>query len=256
MSKNTARKAAEAILRRLRRDGYEAYLAGGCVRDILMGTEPKDYDIATSATPQQICRIYPRAQKVGAHFGVVIVRQFGQQVEVATFRTDGPYRDGRHPETVTFSTAQADSKRRDFSINGMFYDPESDRVIDYVGGQADLRRKLIQAIGNPEQRFEEDHLRMLRAVRFACSLGFDIEQETFEAIYNRASKIASISPERIREELEKILCAPGRADGFRLLCESGLLPHLWPDPSWSTEQIERSRRALSALPQKPRSRWP
>ena len=249
-TRKTSKDAAEAIICRLNTAGFEALLAGGCVRDLLLGLQPKDYDIATIATPQQVCAIYPRAQVVGAHFGVVIVREFGHFVEVATFRTEGAYSDGRHPDSVEFATAEEDARRRDFTINGMFLDVLKDSVIDYVGGQEDLRGRIVQAIGQPERRFDEDHLRMLRAVRFAARLGFEIEQETFEAIYNRADKIRRVSAERIREELEKILTDRKRADGFDMLRSTGLLPHLWPQSQWSTELAEKSKRALAALPEK------
>ena len=248
-ARNSAREAAEAIIKRLSNAGFEALLAGGCVRDRLLGREAEDFDVATNARPEQVWALYPKAQQVGAHFGVVIVRQFGHLVEVATFRTDGTYHDGRHPDSVEFATAEQDARRRDFTINGMFYDLLNGRVIDYVNGQEDLDNMLIRAIGNPEQRFEEDHLRMLRAVRFAARLGFQIEQETFEAIYNRADKIRLISAERVREELEKILTDANRADGFEMLCATGLLAHLWPDSRWSTRRVIESRRALSRLPE-------
>ena len=244
----TPPEAAEAIIKKLTAAGFEALLAGGCVRDRLLGRAPEDHDVATSARPEQVCAIYPKAQQVGAHFGVVIVRQFGHLVEVATFRTDGPYLDGRHPQAVEFATAEQDARRRDFTINGMFYDVQKQRVIDYVDGRDDLDNKLIRAIGNPEQRFDEDHLRMLRAVRFAARLGFEIEQETFEAICNRAEKIRLISAERIREELEKILTDPHRANGFDMLCATGLLVHLWPNSRWSTQLVTQSKRALAVLP--------
>lgn len=247
-SRKTAREAAEAIIKELGAAGFNALLAGGCVRDLLLDLEPHDFDIASSATPTEVRRLYPRAQEVGAHFGVVIVRKFGHFVEVATFRTDGVYKDGRHPETVEFATPEQDALRRDFTINGMFLDIANDRVIDYVQGQQDLRDRLIQAIGNPEERFEEDHLRMLRAVRFAARLGFHIEQETFEAIYNRADKIRLISAERIREELDKILSDTNRAVGFDMLCATQLLPHLWPNAKWSTALLKTSSRTLAALP--------
>ncbi len=249
-ARKTSKDAAESIIRQLNDAGFEVLLAGGCVRDLLLGLQPKDYDIATNATPQQVCAIYPRAQVVGAHFGVVIVRESGHFLEVATFRTEGAYTDGRHPDSVVFATAEEDAMRRDFTINGMFFDVLKDRVIDYVGGREDLRARIVQAIGNPERRFDEDHLRMLRAVRFAARLGFEIEQETFEAIYNRADKIRRVSPERIREELEKILTDRKRADGFDMLRSTGLLPHLWRQSQWSTELAEKSKRALAALPEK------
>ena len=249
-ARKTSKDAAEAIIRKLNAAGFEALLAGGCVRDLLLGLQPKDYDIATNATPQQVCVIYDRAQVVGAHFGVVIVREFGHFVEVATFRTEGAYTDGRHPDSVEFATAEEDAMRRDFTINGMFFDVLKNCVIDHVGGQEDLRGRIIQAIGHPERRFDEDHLRMLRAVRFAARLGFEIEQETFEAIHNRADKIRRVSAERIREELEKILTDRNRADGFDMLRSTGLLPHLWQKSQWSTELAEKSKRALAALPEK------
>ncbi len=249
-AQKTSKDAAKAIIHKLNAAGFEALLAGGCVRDLLLGLQPKDYDIATNAPPQQVCAIYPRAQVVGAHFGVVIVREFGHLVEVATFRTEGAYTDGRHPDSVEFATAEEDAMRRDFTINGMFFDVLNDSVIDHVCGQEDLRGRIIQAIGNPERRFDEDHLRMLRAVRFAARLGFEIEQETFEAIYNRADKIRRVSAERIREELEKILTDRNRADGFDMLRSTGLLPHLWPQSQWSTELAEKSKRALAVLPEK------
>lgn len=248
MSVKTARQAAEAIIRKLHAAGFEALLAGGCVRDLLIGREPADYDVATSARPEEVCRLYPRAQKVGAHFGVVLVRQFNHPVEVATFRKDGPYADGRHPDEVVFCTAREDAQRRDFTINGMFYDVLAGQAIDYVGGREDLEARIIRAIGNPEQRFEEDHLRLLRAVRFAARLGFHIEQETFEAIYNRADRIRQISTERVRGELEMILTEPNRGEGFDLLCATGLLLHLWPGSQWSTGTVKKSARALAGLP--------
>lgn len=248
MKARTARQAAESIIRKLHDAGFEALLAGGCVRDLLLGQEPKDYDVATSARPEDVCKLYPKAQKVGAHFGVVIVGQFGHSIEVATFRKDGPYADGRHPDQVEFSTAREDAMRRDFTINGMFYDVLAGQPIDYVHGQEDLQAGVIRAIGNPEQRFEEDHLRMLRAVRFAARLGFHIEEETFEAICNRAHKIEEISAERIRAELEMILTDRNRAAGFDLLCAAGLLSHLWPGSQWSTATEKKSERALAALP--------
>ncbi|MCG3137667.1 MAG: CCA-adding enzyme [Phycisphaerae bacterium] len=223
----TTRDAARQIVDRLTGAGYEALFAGGCVRDLLCGLEPKDYDIATSATPSQILEIYPHALRVGVHFGVAIVRRGGQSVEVATFRSDGEYQDGRHPREVHFTSAREDAQRRDFTINGMFFDPRSEQVIDYVGGQADLQARLIRAIGEPPQRFREDHLRLLRAVRFAARLQFEIEPATWAAIRESAPQIRTISAERIREELEKILNHSQRARGWRLLVDSGLLTFLW-----------------------------
>ena len=164
--------AARAIVARLRDNGYVAYFAGGCVRDLVRGEVPKDFDVATSARPEEVQKIFARTYAVGAHFGVIVVLENGFQFEVATFRSDGVYLDGRRPTEVHFSSAEEDAKRRDFTINGMFFDPEKNEVIDFVGGRADLEAKLIRAIGDPAQRFAEDRLRMLRAVRFATVLDF------------------------------------------------------------------------------------
>jgi poly(A) polymerase len=232
----------------LQASGHEALLAGGCVRDLLLGKSPKDFDVATSARPADILKLFPAGRQVGAHFGVVIVHRLGHPIEVATFRTDGPYSDGRHPDQVTFATAKEDARRRDFTINGMFLDVSSDQVIDYVGGRDDLDARLIQAIGDPERRFDEDHLRMLRAVRIATQLNFTIEQDTFEALYNRAARLRRVSAERTREELERMLCDPRRAAGFQLLADTGLLPHVWPQARWDTARIRQSHAALTALP--------
>ena len=223
------RDAALEIVRRLREAGYEALLAGGCVRDLLRGVAPKDYDIATSAHPAEIQALFPRSDAVGAHFGVILVKSRGHGFEVATFREDGDYRDGRRPEQVTFSTPEADARRRDFTINGMFYDPLEDRVIDHVGGREDLAAGLIRAIGEPSDRFREDYLRLLRAIRFATHLGFAIEPVTWAALCENASRIAAITPERIREELDKIWLSPARVRGFDLLVESGLMAAVLPE---------------------------
>lgn len=222
-------KHAVAIVRILREAGHEACFAGGCVRDLLRGVEPKDYDIATSARPPEIKKLFPRAGEVGAHFGVMLVRRGDHSFEIATFREDGPYHDGRRPESVTFSTAEADAKRRDFTINGMFYDPLSGEVIDHVGGRADLDAKQLRAIGNAEDRFREDYLRLLRAIRFATVLDFVIEPETWSALCRVSENIKHISPERIREELDKIWISPHRVRGFDLLVESGLMKVVLPE---------------------------
>lgn len=251
---------AVQIIQTLRAAGHEALLAGGCVRDYLLGKEPKDYDVATSATPEQVAALFPGARTVGAHFGVVIVRLLGAHVEVATFRTDGSYTDGRRPQTVTFSTPEEDAKRRDFTINGIFRDPIEDRVIDYVGGQDDLRAGLLRAIGDPHLRFEEDRLRLLRAVRFATVLDFQIEPQTWEAVRSHAPGISDVSAERIRDELVKILLHPRRVRGFDLLVESGLMAHVLPEildlqgveqpPQWHPEGdvFIHTRLMLSLLP--------
>ena len=220
---------AISIIQRLRGAGYEGFLAGGCVRDRLLAKEPQDYDIATSARPEDIQRIFPNTIPVGAQFGVIVVMLEGTPFEVATFRHDGPYLDGRRPSTVRYGTLVEDIHRRDFTINGMVYDPLADRVIDLVGGQEDLRRGLVRAIGDPHARFEEDRLRMIRAVRFAASLKFDIDPQTFAAMQNLAPSVAVISGERIGEEITRILTEGGARRGFELLDESGLLKIILPE---------------------------
>ena len=225
----TAREAATDLAARLAEAGQEALFAGGCVRDRLLGREPKDYDIATSATPRQILSLFPGANEVGAHFGVIIVRHGGHQIEIATFRTDGSYRDGRRPESVTFATAEEDARRRDFTINGLFENPATGEIIDHVGGRADLEARRLRAIGDPAARFAEDSLRLLRAVRFATVLGFEIESETWRAVRDHADGLARISPERIRDEFSRLLTAPARARGLELLVDSGLIRHVVPE---------------------------
>ena len=220
---------ATSIVQRLRGEGYEGFLAGGCVRDMLLAKEPQDYDIATSARPEDIQRIFPNTIPVGAQFGVIVVMLDGTPFEVATFRHDGPYLDGRRPSTVRYGTLAEDIQRRDFTINGMVYDPLAERIIDLVGGQEDLRRGLVRAIGDPQARFEEDRLRMIRAVRFAASLKFDIDPQTFAAIQNLAPSVAVISGERIGEEITRILTEGGARRGFELLDESGLLKIVLPE---------------------------
>ena len=253
--------AAIHIIQTLRAAGHQALLAGGCVRDHLLGREPKDFDVATSATPHQVIALFPGALTVGAHFGVVIVRQGSEQTEVATFRTDGAYKDGRHPESVTFSTAEEDAQRRDFTVNGLFRDPIGDCIIDYVGGQADLGKKLLRAIGDPSRRFDEDKLRLLRAVRFATTLGFEIESETWRAVCTHAPAIQSVSVERIRDELIKIFIDPNRVRGFDLLMDSGLMAQVLPEilvlkgveqpPQWHPEGdvFVHTRLMMSLLPE-------
>ena len=200
------RDDATAVVRRLRDVGHTAYFAGGCVRDLLLGLTPKDYDVATDAPPQRVRQLFHNTQAVGAAFGVILVRLGPSVIEVATFRTDGAYTDGRRPDTVTFATAEEDAKRRDFTINGLFMDPlDGDQIIDFVGGRADLDAKVIRAIGNPDERFAEDHLRLLRAVRFAARLGFTIEEVTAEAIRRHAAELPRISPERVGDELRRML---------------------------------------------------
>ncbi len=221
---------ARDIVAQLQQAGHTAYFAGGCVRDQLLGIEAKDIDIATSARPEEVQRIFPRVTDLtGKSFGVVRVMVGEESYEVATFRQDGPYKDGRHPESVRFATAEEDAQRRDFTINGLFFDPVADRLIDYAGGEADLRAGLIRAIGNPVDRFAEDHLRLLRAVRFAVRLKFRIEPKTWEAIRAEAPLIRTVSAERIREELNKIFTATKPERGLDLLDQSGLLELVLPD---------------------------
>jgi poly(A) polymerase len=225
----TLRSQAIRIVRRLQEAGFVALWVGGCVRDALLGREPGDYDIVTSALPHQIESLFPRTIPVGRKFGVVVVVVDGMQFQVATFRAESDYRDGRHPERVAFGDARADALRRDFTVNGLLYDPIRDQVQDWVGGEPDLRAKLIRAIGNPSERFAEDHLRLLRAVRFAAQLGFEIEAETLAAVRRLAPRILGISAERIRDELLKLFQPPHAGRGLRLLRESGLLEPILPE---------------------------
>jgi poly(A) polymerase len=221
------------VVRQLRAAGYQALFAGGCVRDHLLGTTPKDYDVATDATPDQVIAAFPNRKTlaIGAAFGVIAVvgpRSAGM-VEVATFRRDLAYSDGRHPDGVEFCSPEEDAQRRDFTINGMFFDPLEERVHDYVGGQADLQRGVIRAIGDARQRFTEDKLRLLRAVRFTARLGFTLEEETKAAIQELAPQLGTVSVERIAEELRKMLVVPRRAGGCRLLRETKLLGVIFPE---------------------------
>jgi tRNA nucleotidyltransferase/poly(A) polymerase len=220
---------ATAIVQKLHDYGFVAYFAGGCIRDALQDIPPKDIDIATSANPGQVQALFQRTIPVGIQFGVVRVLVSDLEFEVASFRSDGVYLDGRRPSEIRFSTPEQDALRRDFTINGMFYDPLNDRVIDYVNGREDLSGKLIRAIGQPSERFAEDRLRMLRAIRFATTLGFEIESRTWLAVKADAQAIAVVSPERIRDELLKILVSPHRLRGFDLLDRSGLLAEILPE---------------------------
>ncbi len=222
-------ETARAIAAKLRECGHIAYFAGGCVRDMVRGLPPKDIDIATDARPEEVQKIFPRTFAVGAHFGVIVVLESDLQFEVATFRSDDAYLDGRRPTAVHFSSAEEDAKRRDFTVNGMFFDPAKDEVIDFVGGRDDLKAKLIRAIGDPAQRFAEDRLRLLRAVRFATVLEFKIEARTWNALVENAPGISQISAERIREELVRILLSPQRTRGWDLLDQSGLLRVIIPE---------------------------
>jgi putative nucleotidyltransferase with HDIG domain len=251
----SSRKIATDIVRSLQAAGHNAFWVGGCVRDFLLGREPDDYDIATSALPEHIEELFKRTVGVGRKFGVMLVVEKKHQFQVATFRAEADYHDGRRPGKVVFSDARADALRRDFTVNGLFYDPTAQRLHDWVGGEKDLRARVIRTIGSPGERFAEDHLRLLRAVRFAVQLDFEIEAATFAAIKATASKIKAISAERIRDELIKLFAPPpisragrsGRADlpvgqdarqrvpttgaarGLQLLHDSGLLEHILPE---------------------------
>ena len=232
---------ATTIVQTLRQRGFQAYLAGGCVRDLLLGREPRDYDVATSASPEQVMKVFPETYAVGAQFGVVLVplpqedvasNVSAKAVEVATFRSDIGYSDGRHPDKVQFSQdPREDVARRDFTINGMLLDPVSGDVLDFVGGQKDLGARIVRAIGEPERRFAEDKLRMLRAVRFAARFEYDISPQTFSAIQKLAREILVVSRERVRDELTRMLTEGHGRSAFLLLDESGLLEHVLPEIS-------------------------
>jgi len=227
------REFATQVVARLHKEGYIAYWAGGCVRDMILGLPPKDYDVATNATPREVRRLFGRRRTllVGAVFGVVTVlgpREAGQ-IEVATFRRDAAYTDGRHPDAVTFSSPEEDAARRDFTINGMFYDPLAHRVIDLVEGRRDLDRRLLRAIGDPKARFAEDKLRMLRSVRFAASYDLALEPGTFKAMADMADQVNIVSAERIAQEMRLILVHASRARAMELLRETGLLGTLLPE---------------------------
>ncbi len=254
-------RAARNIVQRLQHAGHTALFAGGCVRDRLLGREAHDFDVATSARPEQVRALFPRTVAVGAQFGVICVLEGGEEFQVATFRSDDAYIDGRHPTGVTFSTPEQDAARRDFTINGLFYDPIAEKLIDHVGGQADLAAGVLRTIGDPEARFTEDRLRLLRAVRFAATLAFDIEENTWRAVRELAPVVTAVSAERIRDELVKILLSPQRLRGFDLLDESGLLHAVLPEfealkgceqpPQWHPEGdvFTHTRLMLSLLPE-------
>ncbi len=221
---------AREVIAKLRSAGHQAWLVGGCVRDLLLGTKPKDYDVATDARPDRIMDLFPKSGRVGAHFGVVLVRDAFSQVEVATFRSDHDYEDGRRPGVVHFERdPKQDVLRRDFTVNSLLMDPDTGEVLDYAGGRADLERRVIRAIGDPEARFREDHLRLLRGVRFAARLGFEIEPATYSAMKADHSLIKRVSAERIRDELVRILTEGGARRGFEMLDETGLLGDILPE---------------------------
>jgi len=221
---------ANSICETLRRNGYQALLVGGCVRDLLLGREPADYDVTTDATPDQVAALFPESVAVGAQFGVILIPRDGLKVEVATFRSDVGYSDGRHPDSVVYSKMpQEDVQRRDFTINGLLMRHDSGEVLDFVSGQADLEAKVIRAIGEPDRRFKEDKLRMMRAVRFAARFGFGIEAETFRAIRRHVAEIHQVSPERLRDELTKMLTEGAARQAFELLDETWLLRQVLPE---------------------------
>ncbi|MEI6077366.1 MAG: CCA tRNA nucleotidyltransferase [Verrucomicrobiota bacterium] len=256
---SSTRDIAVKVVAQLQAAGFAAFWVGGCVRDVLLGREPQDFDIATDARPGQVEKLFCKTIPVGKKFGVIIVIEDGQQFQVATFRAEADYRDGRRPETVVFANAEADARRRDFTVNGLFFDPLTGNIHDWVGGEKDLRAGIIRTIGRPEERLGEDHLRMLRAVRFAARLGFTLEPKTFAAIQQLAPKIKLISAERMRDELIKLFApplsetfaraatlSPGQEDrggaspdrlptdapaarGLELLRASGLLDHVLPE---------------------------
>jgi poly(A) polymerase len=223
---DSPRLIAAKIVSRLQAAGFSAFWVGGCVRDVLLGREPQDYDIATDARPEQVEKLFKRTLAVGRKFGVMVVVESKHQFQVATFRAEADYQDGRRPGKIVFSNAEADAQRRDFTVNGLFYDPIAKKLHDWVGGEMDLHAKIIRTIGLPEERFTEDHLRLLRAVRFAAQLNFEIEPQTFAAVKALAPKIKLISAERIRDELIKLFAPPHAARGLVLLRDSGLLAHV------------------------------
>lgn len=240
------RKAAQRIVEKLRLHGHEAFFAGGWVRDFLLRRKAKDIDIATAALPDEICRLFPNSRPVGARFGVIQVHFYGHIYEVATFRRDSEYLDGRRPASVTFSGPEQDALRRDFTVNGIFYDPVADRLIDYVRGRSDIQSRLIRAIGDPCVRFAEDKLRMLRAVRFACNLDFTIAPDTWSAIHSFAAEILQVSWERIREEVIQILTGANPGLGLDLLHEGGLLKHILPEIEAMHGVVPASKDACGA----------
>jgi poly(A) polymerase len=225
-----SRELANSICETLRSNGYQALLCGGCVRDLLLGREPADYDVTTDATPEEVMTLFPESVAVGAQFGVVLIPRDGHKVEVATFRSDVGYSDGRHPDAVVYSkTPEEDVRRRDFTINGLLMRPETGEILDFVGGQADLKAGVIRAIGEPDRRFAEDKLRLMRAVRFAARFGFEIDAKTFQAIRKQALEIHQVSAERLRDELTKMLVEGQARRAFEMLDETWLLALVLPE---------------------------
>jgi poly(A) polymerase len=226
------KELAFIVAKKLKDNGFQAYYAGGCVRDSIMNLEPADYDIATDALPDEVMKIFKKTIPIGAHFGVVLALEEGVPFEITTFRSDGAYVDGRHPESVKFSkTPQDDVKRRDFTINGLLYDPFNDQVLDYVNGVSDIRCGVVRAIGNPVERFTEDKLRLMRAVRFAARFKYEIEENTLTAVKALAPKIVDVSAERIRDEFDKILRGSNPGFGLQMLEDLGVLRCILPEVS-------------------------
>ncbi len=251
MAKPAPRETALWVVQHLVEGGFQALFAGGCVRDMLLEHPVYDYDVATDASPDQVAELFPRVLLVGAKFGVAMVLHRGRKVEVTTFRSDVSYSDGRRPDAVTFTSAAEDAQRRDFTINGMFYDPLKEQLIDYVGGQRDLELRIIRTIGQPEQRFGEDYLRMLRAARFSVRLGFAIESETAAAVRALADRIKAISGERIFEELSKMLARASAAEALDLLIDLNLAQHIFPAELMADEpRLARARQRLAKVASK------
>lgn len=237
------------VVKKLKTAGFEAFWVGGCVRDLILGTAPKDYDVATNAKPWEVRNLFghKRTIGIGAAFGVILLHgtKDSGDIEIATFRKDGPYINGRHPSGVVFCTPEEDSRRRDFTINGLFLDPVGGSVLDFVGGQHDIASRVIRAIGNPIDRFREDRLRMLRAVRFAVTLGFDIDPATEAAINPLAAEVSLVSPERISQELRRMLVSEGRVRGLEILRSTGLLSGVLPEVT--DDRLESVSKRLQAL---------
>ncbi|MBN1548525.1 MAG: CCA tRNA nucleotidyltransferase [Syntrophaceae bacterium] len=225
----STRIAATRVVARLKEAGHEGFWVGGCVRDLLLGIEPEDFDIVTSARPNQVQALFPKTVPIGLAFGIILVIEAGHAFEVATYRREAGYADGRRPSTVTFSSAEEDVRRRDFTINGLLMDPDTGKIQDFVAGVQDLKSRIIRTIGNPHERFGEDHLRMLRAVRFAANLDFEIDSETFSAIQDHVPAIVRISAERIRDELNRLLTRGRARRGMELLIQCGLLQVIMPE---------------------------
>lgn len=240
---------AREVCYQLNQAGYQAYLAGGCVRDALLGHHSHDFDVATNARPEEIEELFPKSLPVGKQFGVVILPFAGFQVEVATFRLDGEYQDGRHPDQVTYSTPDEDARRRDFTVNALFYDLKEEKVIDFVGGIADLDRRVLRTVGDPQKRFAEDRLRILRAVRIASQLGFEIERETFQAVKDWAKEVCVVSQERVTAELKKMLSQENRVQALHDLQVSGLAQEILPELEYFSINHEMATRKTKHLAQ-------